>query len=146
MPVSFKGQGFVGSWSPEAVTAKYSKRLAIGVGKAAAHYETQLKRTLSRPGPTKTHVEGTSAGGEEIRASREGEPPRKRLGILRNSIRSEAVNALKTLWRVGSHLRYAFYLEFGTKRGLKPRPFFRPTLKEEGETMRRIVVDALKGK
>lgn len=103
-----------------------------------------------------------------VQRSRPGEPPRFQSGRLRNSIAYEMKN-----WhtaRVGTNVKYAKWLEFGTKGGrvitaknkkalydpasgrffgkrviqgaIKPRPFFRPTVNR----MRPEIVATLGGK
>ncbi len=131
-------------WRPEISGNPVKARLARAVQKAAAHLVGALKEELSKPGPTKTHPAGTSVAGEEIRASKAGEPPRKRLGILRNSVDMESANPDGTVQRVGTPLDYGFFLEFGTKRGLEPRPWLRPVFKQERGRMQDIINQELK--
>lgn len=143
---AFSGKGFVGNWSPEGLLDATEKALARAAAKGAALIEKEAKEAVSKPGPTRGHATGTSVGGETVRPSAPGEPPRKRLGILRNSIGSEPVNKSKTIIRVGTNLPYGFYLEFGTKRGLKPRPWLRPALKVNRQRLKAIFIEEAKRK
>lgn len=139
------GKGWVGSWKPEGVIAHNSVVLARALGKASAHLAGAIKHDLSKPGPTKTHRAGTVLEtGEVVGPSKPGEPPRKRTGALRASIRNEKVSPDGLLWRVGTNLKYGFYLEFGTKRGLEPRPWLRPALQRESRRMQLIALSELK--
>ena len=144
---AFSGKGYVGNWTPEGIIGATEAALARAAKKSALLVERDAKILVSRPGPTKTHGEGESVGGETIRASAPGEPPRKRLGLLRSSIGSEKANDSGTIMRVGTNLDYGFFLEFGTKRGLAPRPWLRPALKQNRQRIRRIFIEeAKKGK
>jgi hypothetical protein len=61
--------------------------------------------------------------------SRPGEPPRKQHGRLRASVTHEVdPNTLEA--RVGTNYKVGMWLELGTKRGLKPRPWLRRALAE----------------
>ena len=65
-------------------------------------------------------------------ASRPGEPPRVRTGTLLRSIdqetfRSKAGTKVDFTARVGSNLKYGFWLETGTRR-MAARPWLRPAL------------------
>lgn len=141
--MDFSGRGFVGTWSPEGLIARSEEALARGVAKAAHYAVAGLKKDLSVPGPTKTHKAGTSVGGVLIQASKPGEPPRKRLGLLRGSVRAEKADAKGTKWRVGTHWRYGFHLEFGTKRNLAPRPWLRPGMRSRRAAMTKIIRETL---
>jgi phage gpG-like protein len=91
-----------------------------------------------------------------VMRSRPGEPPRMQSGRLRNSISVQRLNQWTV--RVGTNIKYARWLEFGTRGGkvitpkrakalfdpvsgrffgkrvvqgaIKPRPFFRPTVRK----------------
>lgn len=59
-------------------------------------------------------------------ASAPGESPASDTGDLMRSIYHEQIAPLTAT--VGSRLAYALYLEYGTRRGLEQRPFFRPAV------------------
>ena len=132
MARNISGKGFVGSWSGDDLIKNNDKALAAAAQEAAVLFVREARKLVGRPGPTKTHATGSTVGDETIRPSRPGEPPRKREGVLRNSITHEKANESGTQVRVGAlkNIKYAFWLEFGTRRGLEPRPFIRPTLQK----------------
>ena len=144
MAKELQGKGWVASWRPEALFEDNDRLLALGVAKAAAIVEREMKESLGKPGPTKTHATGTELeGGETVRPSRPGEPPRRREGILLSSVSSEKSNDSGTRRRVGTHLPYGLHLEFGTKRGLKPRPWLRPALKKKSDEMNEAIATTM---
>lgn len=65
------------------------------------------------------------------RASAPGDPPTVRSGTLRRSIqiaRPKPRRQATTLgWQIGINVKYAPWLEFGTKR-MRPRPYVRPVM------------------
>ena len=87
-------------------------------------------------------------GGKPHKASRPGEPPRREFGFLASSVSYEVrVTGLLVRGLVGPDVDkvksklagnsktsgstdpdYGFYLEEGTKRGLKPRPWLKPAV------------------
>ncbi len=147
---------FVTSWKTTEFMEEMDKAVAKGVGRAAQFLARRIKERISRPGVKKTTPFGSTrvrgkrvrrgtAGGDITRVSRPGEPPRKRLGMLRNSIRAEKHNRTGTVYRVGSKLRYAAALELGTSRGLKPRPYLRSTLAQERLALRNAILTGIKG-
>ncbi len=72
-------------------------------------------------------------------ASRPGDPPHKRTGTLQKSI-AQITEDLggEIVTRVGTNLRYGFWLELGTKKmGL--RPYLRPSLLEYRDRFTRVV-------
>ena len=73
-------------------------------------------------------------------ASKAGEPPRVRTGTLLRSIDQETFRATTADFtaRVGSNLKYGFWLETGTRR-MAPRPWLRPAL----DNKRNQIVDEI---
>lgn len=65
--------------------------------------------------------------GPPHRASAAGEPPASDTGFLLNSITHQMGVDEKVYATVGSSLKYAIWLELGTKY-MAPRPFLRPAL------------------
>ena len=144
--VDIRGKGFVGSWDPSEFIKDTEGRLAKGIAKAVPVMERHAKKLLSEPGPTKTTPVGTVVkGGLTVRASFPGEPPRKRTGTLRASVRAQKVDDAGTTWRVGTPLKYGLWLELGTRRGLEPRPWLRRSLNETKGEMAKIINRVLKG-
>lgn len=129
-----KGSNFVMSWTPEKFLRQTEASIKRGLELAAIEYEGELKRVLDKPGPMTSEMkrgqkERMAAYGEVRRASKPGEPPRRRGGHLRSSI-GHAPRLGGLVQRIGSGLDYARHLEWGTTTGrLKARPFFRPTLR-----------------
>ena len=129
-----KGSNFVMSWTPDRFLRRMDESIKRGLELAAIEYEGELKRVISKPGPMKGKMankqkERMAAAGEVRRASKPGEPPRRRHGVLRSSI-GHASRLGGLVQRVGSSVAYARHLEWGTTAGrLKARPFFRPTLR-----------------
>ncbi len=130
MARSISGKGFVGSWSGDDLIENNDKAIASAAQEAAVLFVREARKLVDRPGPTKGHATGTEVGGETIRPSKPGEPPRKRLGDLRKSINFEKVNESGTQVRAGTSEKHGLYLELGTRRGLEPRPWLRPTLQK----------------
>lgn len=126
-----KGRNFIAVWTPDRFLKSMEARHVKAVESMAIAYEGDLKRVLSKPGPMKTKLTAgqlarMKAAGEERRASKPGEPPRKRTGALRSSI-AHAPRLGGRVQRVGSSMRYSRRLEWGDSK-MKPRPYFRPTL------------------
>ncbi len=146
---AFSGKGYVGNWTPEGLIGATEAALARAAAKGALLVEREAKELVSKPGPTREFSTGESVGGETVRASLPGEPPRKRTGEnLRNTIGTEKGNKSGTIWRVGTRgeSRIGFWLEFGT-RFMKPRPWLRPALKQNRQRLKRIFIEeAKKGK
>lgn len=69
-------------------------------------------------------------------ASKPNEPPHLQTGTLRKSIYYR-VDESKLTARVGTNLRYGFFLEIGTTK-MNPRPFLRPGLWKSMERIKRI--------
>lgn len=67
------------------------------------------------------------------RASAPGDPPTVRTGTLRRSIQAARPTpnrqATRVGWKIGVNVKYAGWLEFGTKR-MRPRPFVRPVMQK----------------
>lgn len=67
-------------------------------------------------------------------ASAPGDAPAVDTGRLRGSIAANQLAPYR--WRVGTNVKYAAFLEFGTRR-IAPRPFMRPSLEELQQRFRR---------
>lgn len=73
-------------------------------------------------------------------ASRPGEPPAPDTGRLRNSVRTiDTSNAKRIRVRVGTPVKYAPWLEFGT-RYMAARPFMRPAFMLARSGMRKAMI------
>jgi HK97 gp10 family phage protein len=66
-----------------------------------------------------------------------GEPPHKQTGRLRSSVTYEVLDG-ELIARVGTNVKYAKWLELGTK-NMAPRPWLRRALNESGDEIDRIM-------
>lgn len=95
-----------------------------------------------RKGQTVLFVSRRLAGMGPHQASRPGEPPAPDTGTLRNSIRTiDTSNAKRIRVRVGTAVKYAPWLEFGTRR-MAPRPFMRPAMMMARAGMKRAMQES----
>lgn len=140
--------GYVATWNVAAVVGQVEEQVARGVGRMAQYLAKRIKENLSRPGVKATTPFGSTTvmgkrvmrgamGGDIVRISRPGEPPRLRMGELWTSIRAEQLDAKGLVYKVGSDLPQAASLELGS-RHMKPRPYLRSTLAQERDEMRAI--------
>lgn len=128
------GLNFRGRWNADEFIGKTEGNLSRALNVAALELTKELKVVLSKPGPLKTRPVGTVVSSirngktvtETVRSSKPGEPPRRRTGRLRASVRVWKIDAL-TFW-VGTPLKYGLELELGLRPNLKPRPWLRVTL------------------
>lgn len=67
-----------------------------------------------------------------------GEPPHRRHGRLRRSITHEVQRGRVSILRVGTNLKYAKFLELGTRK-MAARPFLRPALRRAKRDIGRIL-------
>lgn len=145
---------YVAKWNVDGILKISREALSTGLARASQHLASRIKQEISRPGVLKTRKFGTSfvagkrvprgtEGADIVRISRPGEPPRKRTGMLRSSIRAEKVldSGEYIAYKIGSDVAYAASLELGNRRGLKPRPYLRSTLATELDTLRQILID-----
>lgn len=102
-----------------------------GVREATRHFKKKLKEKISR---------GNRGGGNP---SDPGEPPKVVTGKLRSSIDHVIRRGVtEDQGIVGTNNEYAPALEFGTSK-MAPRPFFRPTIEEEGEEVANIIAGSI---
>ncbi len=108
----------------KAKAVRYSQdKLHAGMLRGGSWLEGIVKRSF-RPGTGAYY----SRGRKLHRASVPGRPPAVDIGLLRASITHEVTReAGEIIGRVGTHVEYAPYLEFGTSR-MAARPFLRPAL------------------
>ena len=104
-------------WDSSKLTSEVEQKVQRGIEKAALFLVREVKRSLKVPGPRK--------GNRGAKPSKPGEPPHLRTGALSRSI-DYVTGRLSA--KVGSGLDYGLYLEVGTKRGLRKRPYLRPAI------------------
>lgn len=83
---------------------------------------------------------------EEITRKVYDTPPSKyykRTGNLRNSITYDVKESENAVY-IGSAVEYAPYVELGTSRNMKPRPFLRPAIEEHKQAYMDIMNDVIK--
>lgn len=149
---TIKGRNYVARLNFDRWEREKTDAAKQGLEQAAIWLTGQLKRDLSKPGPFPTpvgeqererRVALAAAAGLEHRASRPGEPPRYRTGALRASVANEARKG-GMVQRVGTPLRYGFWLEWGTPK-MSPRPWLRPGLRRNAAKLAEFVVRAMRG-
>lgn len=96
-------------------------------GLKAQRIRTGIIQRLSEPGRGRLYKRGNITH----RASAPGQGPAVDTGRLRQSI--AVVKVGDQHYRIGTNVRYAPLLEFGT-RHIAPRPFMRPAAEEEART------------
>lgn len=110
-------------WNGPQIVAKVGDIMEKRLRRAAEFLVGQIRKALNQPYPP---------------ASRPGQPPHKRTGILASSIAYEIHRAGDRITAtVGSHVAYARRLELGfvgtdaagRNYNQAPRPFIRPTTK-----------------
>lgn len=120
----------------DQVVKKIDDMAAQRMTEACLHVQNKTKEKLSGSRTGRTYrVPGTN---RTYTASAPGEPPAVMHGQLRNSIQFRVKSDKEISGEVGSELKKAVELEFGTKR-IKPRPFLRPTFQEELPEIKNIL-------
>ena len=120
----------------DQVVKKMDDMAAQRMAEACLHVQNKTKEKLSGSRTGRTYrVPGTN---RTYTASAPGEPPAVMLGQLRNSIQFRVKGGRTVSGEVGSKLKKAPMLEFGTKK-MKPRPFLRPTFQEELPKIKEIL-------
>jgi len=120
----------------DQVVKKINDMAAQRMAETCLHVQNKTKEKLSGNRTGRTYrVPGTN---RTYTASAPGEPPAVMHGQLRTSIQSRVKGGRTVSGEVGSGLKKAVELEFGTKR-IKPRPFLRPTFQEELPEIKNIL-------
>jgi hypothetical protein len=105
-----------------------TRSLNLIIDRAALDSVSNVRRAIQ--GPPKTGIEyARGKNGDKIhRASAPGEAPATDTGTLASSIYNEKRPQRNGFLRViGSRLKYAYYLEFGTRK-IEPRPSWIPAV------------------
>lgn len=141
---TFKGKSYVAHLDLGKVLDAKVEGGKRGLESAAQFLVGQLKEEVSKPGPDpgtdkgkkrQRRLERIAAAGDVQRASKPGEPPHRRTGTLRNSIGYEIQGLLA---RVGTWLKYGYWLEWGTVK-MEARPWLRPGLANNAKQIKDIV-------
>ncbi len=114
-------------WHGRIVQKKIDAGIQRNLTRAALFVVRQVKLSLSVAGPTKTHPGAP--------ASKPGEPPHKRTGVLGRSITHEVG---KGYARVGTNLKYGKPLEVGTSK-MAARPYLRPAVYKNRRAIKKIL-------
>jgi HK97 gp10 family phage protein len=137
-------------WYGKQVIQKLNAELFVNIERAARHFESELKDTLSQPGSGRKYkrkkgrgqyVRGAKKGQDKVGmyhvASAPGEPPAADMGFLRRSVFINIYrNELKA--RIGVRTKYVRHLEFGTKT-MRPRPYLHPTFRKNKKYLTAII-------
>jgi len=121
-------------WHGDEAKEHVRRRAVRFLRRAAIVVERQAKVLLSVPGTGRN--KGRKSG--PITRSKPGEPPRKQTGRLRASVTREVDESSLTA-RVGTNVDYGKFLELGTSRGLKPRPWLRRALAEMSQRVNELL-------
>lgn len=140
------------NWNSDNLIRKVNIGAERGAKIAAVMLEAAIKQDISLPGPvttkqfarlTKKTKRDVMSGKVELRASRPGEPPRKRTGTLRSSVQHEKIKEGREViaYRVGyvRAIKYGVYLEFGTRK-MAPRPAVRAAYLRELPNIAKVMV------
>ena len=135
--------------------AELKKRLPPAADKAAlglvGHLRVKVGISARKGTPETERARRQEAKAKRRRAARflwepskPGEPPRKRTGTLQKSVaHAIRVEPDAVVARVGTAVRYGYYLEFGTRK-MAARPWLRPGFKEYAPTFGKVLATALK--
>ena len=120
----------------DQVVKKIDDMAAQRMAETCLHVQNKTKEKLSGNRTGRTYrVPGTN---RTYTASAPGEPPAQMHGQLRNSIQFRVKGGRTVSGEVGSGLKKAPMLEFGTRK-MAARPFLRPTFQEELPEIKNIL-------
>lgn len=108
-------------------------RSATAVGLLTTQNKILDKLDEGSPGQGRIYKRGR----RQHRASKPGDPPATDTGRLKTSINIQQLGPYKG--RVGTNVRYALLLEFGTPR-VKARPFVRPVMAQDWPEIQRAIL------
>ena len=118
------------------------------VGAAQRYIARRIGVTLPEAGLQRFIGQNRNLGDMGIhRASAPGDPPTVRTGRLRRGIQmarpARKRAATRVGWMIGVNVKYAPYLEFGTRK-IQPRPFVKPVMAKMKELAPRMIRNRLK--
>jgi HK97 gp10 family phage protein len=132
------------NWFGAEENARIDREVNKRLHRAAIVVNRRAKRLLSVAGTGVISrgqlMPAKGGGGKRIYGafpSAPGEPPRKQTGRLRSSVTYEVLDG-ELIARVGTNVKYAKWLELGTK-NMAPRPWLRRALNESGDEIDRIM-------
>lgn len=148
---SDKGKGWRVKFDSTTLEGKMLAGVVQGLGQGAAFLAGEMKKDVSLPGPPPRTVTPRQRAarfkraeklGQVLRHSKPGEPPRLITGTLRASISNEPLKG-GLLQRVGTPLKYGFWLEFGTLK-MAPRPWLRVNLVRNLDRIKQLIFKSAK--
>jgi hypothetical protein len=124
------------NFDARAIVDAVVRGVDLGLQRLVLEVQNDIKRSISGEGT------GVRYSGSLRRSSRPGEPPAKQRGHLSRSWQAakpaRATAGRRIAWRVGSNVKYARILEFGSAR-IAQRPYVRPALVRASERADRVM-------
>jgi len=125
-------------WRGGTFQSMLTRRISKSLNKAGNIILADVVQSLSKQG------RGLGLRGGDIH-SPPGKPPYWQTQMLRRSIAKEVDQGTHgPEVRIGTNLFYAKFLEEGTKRSLKPRPFLKPALNRNIKRVTRLLKGLIK--
>lgn len=131
-----------GRFNRKAVEAATLAALQASIVETSIAFQREAKLQLSKAGTGRKH------SGLRYQSSAPGQPPAVQTGHLRRSVqfggaqfvedRTQLGDRKRPRIRVGTNVKYAAWLEFGT-RHIAPRPYMRPARERTQKVVSRIV-------
>ena len=122
-------------WFGEGILSDIELGIEKGVKKATFHLQGKVREKINQ----QQEIRGTGINRRGLDPSNPGDPPKRVSGQLVRSIANETEGrGHETVGRVGTSLPYGRMLEEGTI-DMSSRPYLRPTLIEEGDTIGKII-------
>jgi len=126
----------------EAALQRYGKdvenELGEVVDKVAITIRTEVQKAISRGGRTGVVYK---RGKKTHQASAPGEPPKTDTGFLVNQMLYNKPDKLTA--EIGNNAKYAYWLEYGTRRNGGPRPIWIPTTEKYRPIFQKMVRDVV---
>lgn len=138
-------------WYGDEFKGELAKGLRRNISAASIYLASQVKADISQDGTVRYAVAPKKPRKKPAKNPRQktiynvthsapGNPPYKQTGHLRRSIGWELTGAgMRPIGRVGTYVVYGRYLELGTKRGLKARPYLRRNLRKHATALEAIL-------
>lgn len=125
-------------WDATKLKTVTANEMVKRVRQAVVFLRSETVKGLNRTQP----VIRSGRGKRGLNPSKPGEFPKRVSDTLRNSITTEVKKDNdKIVGRYGTNVKdYPLALEFGTRRGLKARPFLRPPFFDNQDVLKKILV------